>query len=174
MQTASDIAATVVKVQNGVPIRVRDLGTVVQAPKVRLGQLGKTVRREDGRIVNDDDVVEGIVLLRKGAEADTTLDALHNKIKQLNNGELPAGVTLVPHLDRSDLVHYTTHTVLRNLTLFQNWLGDGGRNVDGVYWTIGVEVNFYVLISLAFLFGWTLFFVIGASGCGKTNDRQGS
>jgi peptidoglycan/LPS O-acetylase OafA/YrhL len=45
-------------------------------------------------------------------------------------------------------------TVLRNLTLFQNWLGDGGRNVDGVYWTIGVEVNFYVLISLAFLFGW--------------------
>jgi peptidoglycan/LPS O-acetylase OafA/YrhL len=45
-------------------------------------------------------------------------------------------------------------TVLRNLTLFQSWLGDGGRNVDGVYWTIGVEVNFYVLISLAFLFGW--------------------
>jgi cobalt-zinc-cadmium resistance protein CzcA len=116
MQTTSDVAATVVKVQNGVPIRVRDLGNVVQAPKVRLGQLGKTVRREDGTIVNDDDVVEGIVLLRKGAEPDATLDALHNKIKQLNHGELPAGVTLVPHLDRSDLVHYTTHTVLRNLT----------------------------------------------------------
>ena len=60
--------------------------------------------------------MEGIVLLRKGAEADATLDALHQKIAQLNEHQLPAGVKLVPHLDRSDLVHYTTHTVLRNLT----------------------------------------------------------
>src|SRR6266853_3403098 len=116
MQTTDDIAATVVKVQNGTPVRVRDLGIVVQAPKVRLGQLGKTIRRVDGTVVNDDDVVEGIVLLRKGAEADATLDALHQKIANLNNGILPPGVKLVPHLDRSDLVHYTTHTVLRNLT----------------------------------------------------------
>ena len=116
MTTTDDIAATVVKVQNGTPVRVRDLAVVVQAPKVRLGQLGKTIRKEDGTIINDDDVVEGIVLLRKGAEADATLDALHAKIAQLNNGVLPKGVRIVPHLDRSDLVHYTTHTVLRNLT----------------------------------------------------------
>ncbi len=116
MQTTDDIASTLVKVQNGTPVRVRDLGVVVQAPKVRLGQLGKTVRREDGTVVNDDDVVEGIVLLRKGAEADATLDALHEKVAQLNDHQLPAGVKLVPHLDRSDLVHYTTRTVLRNLT----------------------------------------------------------
>src|ERR1039457_866314 len=116
MQTTDDIAATVVKVQNGTPVRVRDLAVVVQAPKVRLGQLGKTIRHEDGAVINDDDVVEGIVLLRKGAEADATLDALHVKIAQLNEHQLPAGVKLVPHLDRSDLVHYTTHTVLRNLT----------------------------------------------------------
>lgn len=69
MQTTDDIAATVVKVQNGTPVRVRDLALVVQAPKVRLGQLGKTIRHEDGTIINDDDAVEGIVLLRKGAEA---------------------------------------------------------------------------------------------------------
>ena len=66
-------------------------------------------------------MVEGIVLLRKGAVAETTLDGLHKKIDELNGvngkkGLLPAGVKLVPHLDRSDLVHYTTHTVLRNLT----------------------------------------------------------
>ncbi len=67
------------------PVRVRNLGTVVQAPKVRLGQLGKTIRHEDGTVINDDDVVEGIILLRKGAEADTTLVTLHNKIHQLNN-----------------------------------------------------------------------------------------
>src|SRR5215471_13488768 len=116
MQQTDDAGATVVKVVNGTPVRVRDLGVVVQGPKVRLGQLGKTIRHEDGTVINDDDVVEGIVLLRKGAEADATLDALHDKIKELNNGILPKGVTLVPHLDRSDLVHYTTHTVLRNLT----------------------------------------------------------
>src|SRR5579863_3756934 len=116
MTTTDDIGATVVKAVNGTPVRVRDLGVVVQAPKIRLGQLGKTIRHSDGTLINDDDVVEGIVLLRKGAEADRTLDALHQKIRDLNNGLLPAGVKFVPHLDRSDLVHYTTHTVLRNLT----------------------------------------------------------
>ena len=116
MGNTDDIAATVVKVANGTPVRVRDLGFVVQAPKVRLGQLGKTIRRVDGTVLNDDDVVEGIVLLRKGAEADATLEALHRKIAELNNGLLPKGVKFVPHLDRSDLVQYTTHTVLRNLT----------------------------------------------------------
>ena len=116
MSNTDDIGATLIKVVNGTPVRVRDLGLVVQAPKVRLGQLGKTVRHEDGTVISDDDVVEGIVLLRKGAEADATLDALHQKIAELNNGLLPKGVKFVPHLDRSDLVHYTTHTVLRNLT----------------------------------------------------------
>src|SRR5450759_1106418 len=121
MQSTDDIAATVVKVQGGTPVRVRDLGNVVQAPKVRLGQLGKTIRNKDGSIVNNDDVVEGIVLLRKGAVAETTLDALHQKIDELNGkdgkaGLLPQGVKLVAHLDRSELMHHTTHTVLRNLT----------------------------------------------------------
>src|SRR5690349_9794274 len=116
MENTDDIGDTVVKVNNGTPVRVRDLGSVAQAPKVRLGQLGKTIRREDGTVINDDDVVEGIVLLRKGAEADATLDALHAKIAELNDHVLPPGVKIVPHLDRSDLVHYTTHTVLRNLT----------------------------------------------------------
>ncbi|HZE26347.1 MAG TPA: CusA/CzcA family heavy metal efflux RND transporter [Terriglobales bacterium] len=116
MATTDDIAATVVRVLNGTPVRVRDVATVVQAPKVRLGQLGKAIRKEDGTVLDADDVVEGIVLLRKGAEADSTLDALHEKITRLNNGVLPPGVKLMPHLDRSDLVHYTTHTVLRNLT----------------------------------------------------------
>src|SRR6202011_5818454 len=100
---------------NGTPVRVRDIAIVAQAPKIRLGQLGKTIRREDGTVIDDEDVVEGIVLLRKAAEADATLDALHLKINELNTQLLPPGVRFVPHLDRSDLVHYTTHTVLRNL-----------------------------------------------------------
>src|SRR5580693_1374732 len=116
MQTTDDIAATVIKSVNGTPVRVRDIAIVVQAPKIRLGQLGKTIRSKDGTVIDDEDVVEGIVLLRKGAEADATLDALHVKINELNTQLLPPGVKFVPHLDRSDLVHYTTRTVLRNLT----------------------------------------------------------
>ena len=61
-------------------------------------------------------MVEGIVLLRKGAEADATLEAIHDKVKELNERILPPGVKIVPFLDRSNLVHFTTHTVLHNLT----------------------------------------------------------
>src|SRR6201988_3380554 len=61
MSTTGDVAATVVKVVNGTPIRVRDLANVVQAPKVRLGQSGKAIRKEDGMVLDDEDVGEGIV-----------------------------------------------------------------------------------------------------------------
>jgi len=65
--------------------------------------------------VDDNDVVEGIVFLRKGADTATTLDAIHAMVDRLNNYILPRGVKIVPYLDRDDLVHYTTHTVLHNL-----------------------------------------------------------
>jgi cobalt-zinc-cadmium resistance protein CzcA len=89
---------------------------VAQGPKVRLGQFGRAIRREDGRIIDNDDVVSGIVLLRKGAESDSTLVGIHAKVKELNNQLLPPGVKVVPFIDRSELVEFTTHTVLHNLT----------------------------------------------------------
>jgi heavy metal efflux system protein len=111
-----DIEATVLKTQNGTPIHVRDIATVSQGPKIRLGQIGKAIHREDGKVVDNPDVVEGAVFLRKGANADETLDAIHAKVAELNGRILPPGVKIVPFLDRSDLVHLTTHTVLHNLT----------------------------------------------------------
>ena len=116
VKTVSDIEDTVIKAQNGTALRVKDIATVVQGPKIRLGRNGKAIHREDGRIVDSDDVVEGIVLLRKGANADSALDGIHDKVKELNEHLLPPGVKVVPFLDRSVLVHYTTHTVLHNLT----------------------------------------------------------
>lgn len=116
MGSTNDIGATVVKTQGGTPVRVRDLAEVTQGSKIRLGRIGKAIHREDGRVTDDSDVVEGIVLLRKGAEFDSTLDAIHEKVKELNERLLPPGVKIVPHLDRSDLVKFTTHTVLHNLT----------------------------------------------------------
>ena len=111
-----DIANTVVKTVNGTPIRIKDLGTVSQGPKIRLGQIGKAIHRDDGKVIDDGDVIEGVVLLRKGADADAVLDAIHAKVDQLNKHVLPPGVQVVPFLDRSSLVRLTTHTVLHNLT----------------------------------------------------------
>ena len=116
IDNTDDIKNTVITTQHGTPIRVGDVATVVQGPKIRLGRIGKAVHLADGKILDNDDVVEGIVLLRKGADSDTTLDAIHAKVKQLNDHILPPGVKIVPFLDRSNLLHYTTHTVLHNLT----------------------------------------------------------
>jgi cobalt-zinc-cadmium resistance protein CzcA len=116
MSSTDDIGMTLVKAQGGTPVRVRDIAEIVQGPKIRLGQIGKAIHREAGRVVDRNDVVEGIILLRKGADPDPTLTALHRKIDDLNARLLPPGVRIVPYLDRTDLVHLTTHTVLHNLT----------------------------------------------------------
>ncbi|MFZ3216870.1 MAG: CusA/CzcA family heavy metal efflux RND transporter [Candidatus Acidiferrales bacterium] len=112
----TDIENTAITTKNGTVLRIKDIATVTQGPRIRLGQIGKAIHRADGVIVDDNDVVEGIVLLRKGANADETLAAIHQKVKQLNDQILPPGVKIVPFLDRSNLVELTTHTVLENLT----------------------------------------------------------
>jgi len=116
MQNTDDIGATVLKVQNGTPVRVRDIAIVTQGPKIRLGKLGKAIRHADGKVIDNDDVVEGIVQMRKGAEAEAILRDIDIKVDLLNRHVLPPGVKIVPHINRADLVHLTTHTVLHNLT----------------------------------------------------------
>src|ERR1700761_6626929 len=111
-----DIQETLLKASNGTALKVKDIAEVIQGPKIRLGQIGKAIHREDGKIVDDGDVVEGIVLLQKGDDSDSTLVGIHDKVKELNSLILPKGVKIVPFLDRSDLLHYTTHTVLHILT----------------------------------------------------------
>jgi len=111
-----DIENTVIMTKSGTPLRVKDIAVVAQGPKIRLGQFARAIHREDGKIIDNDDVVSGIVLLRKGANADEALAGIHAKVEELNDHVLPPGVKVVPFIDRSDLVHYTTHTVLHNLT----------------------------------------------------------
>jgi cobalt-zinc-cadmium resistance protein CzcA len=115
VRNVNDIEKTVIKTQNGTALRIKDIAMVSQGPKIRLGQIGKAIHRADGVVVDDNDVVEGIVFLRKGADTATTLDAIHAMVGKLNDQILPPGVKIVPYLDRDDLVHYTTHTVLHNL-----------------------------------------------------------
>ncbi len=116
IKTVQDIENTVLITKSGIPLRVKDVATVAQGPKIRLGQFARAIRKEDGRIIDNDDVVSGIVPVRKGANIDTALTALQAKVKYVNEHILPKGVTIVPFLDRSELIHYTTSTVLRNLT----------------------------------------------------------
>jgi cobalt-zinc-cadmium resistance protein CzcA len=137
--SVQQIENTVVKTQNGTPLRIRDIAVVDQGSKIRLGQISKTYRNVNGQLIDEPDVVEGALLLQKGADADPVLAAVEAKTKELNGvegrpavpgglfrraqpavaakkGLLPPGVKVVPFLDRSDLTHLTTHTVLHNLT----------------------------------------------------------
>jgi heavy metal efflux system protein len=116
VRTVQDIENTVIFTKTGTPLRIRDIAVVEQGPKIRLGQTSRSIHYEDGKLIDGEDVVSGTLFLRKGADADTTLEAVHEKVKELNDHILPAGVKVVPFLDRSDLLHYTTHTVLHNLT----------------------------------------------------------
>src|SRR5271165_5969974 len=115
VKNVHDIENTAITAKNGTPIRVKDIAVVAQGPKIRLGQFAKAIRHEDGKLIDNDDVVSGIALLRKGADADLALQGIHKKVKELNETILPKGVTVVPLIDRSDLVTYTTDTVLHNL-----------------------------------------------------------
>jgi cobalt-zinc-cadmium resistance protein CzcA len=115
VRDVKDIENTVILTKTGTPIRVRDIAVVQQGPKIRLGQTAKSIHREDGKILDDGDVVSGIALLRKGANTDEALSGLHAKVKEMNDHILPPGVKIVPLIDRSDLLKFTTHTVLHNL-----------------------------------------------------------
>jgi cobalt-zinc-cadmium resistance protein CzcA len=89
-----------------VPIRVRQVARIAIGHRPRLGRVS----------VNDEkDVVAAIVLLRKGEQADATLDALHKQIDEVNQRVLPRGVKIGTYYDRTELMHSTTHTVMSNL-----------------------------------------------------------
>jgi cobalt-zinc-cadmium resistance protein CzcA len=115
-QTVQQIEDTVVKTQAGTALRIKDIAVVDQGPKIRLGQISRTYRDDNGKLIDMPDVVEGTALLQKGSDADPALKGLEDKVKELNDHILPKGVKIVPFLDRSDLIHLTTHTVLHNLT----------------------------------------------------------
>ncbi len=113
--TVQDIQNTVLKTQTGTALRVKDIAEVVQGPRILLGAMARADHLPDGTIVDNPEVIQGVALLRKGADAQPTLDAIHEKVKELNDHVLPPGVKVVPMLDRSDLLHYTLHTVLHNM-----------------------------------------------------------
>src|SRR6516162_9273748 len=110
----ADIGAIAVDSRNGTPIRISDIGTVTIGNAVRLGRVGMLFNTPHG-ISDDDDAVQGIVIMRRGENPRDVLDGIHAMVKQINEHYLPAGVTLVAHYDRTELIHRTLHTVRKNM-----------------------------------------------------------
>ncbi len=106
MTTLDDIGNVVVAVHNGTPVLVKDVGRVVIGIAPRLGEFG---------FQNQDDAVEGVVLLRTGEKTQDVLKRVEAKTKELNEQILPKDVKVLPFYDRSDLVELTTQVVERNL-----------------------------------------------------------
>ncbi len=104
-RSLDDIAQTVVDTRDGKPILVSDLGQVVIGDRVRSGIVSFN---------QQDDIIEGIVLMTKGQNAAKVIEALREKVEQVNQ-TLPAGVKIVPFYDRTGLVSHTVHTVSENL-----------------------------------------------------------
>jgi len=110
VQSLDDIGEIAVTTRAGTPIRIRDIATVSVGPRIRLGRVGKTVGKED-----EDDVVQGIVLLRKGENALEVLERVRAKVDEIDRTALPRGVRIVPHYDRTALIDRTLHTVRKNM-----------------------------------------------------------
>ncbi|HVK66211.1 MAG TPA: efflux RND transporter permease subunit, partial [Polyangium sp.] len=106
LRSPSDIGLAVVREVGGVPVLVQDIATVVEGSTPRRGSVGRG---------HEDEVVEGIVLLRRGQNPSVVLEALKERIEQLNRDVLPRGVTIDTFYDRTSLVDATLGTVKRNM-----------------------------------------------------------
>jgi heavy metal efflux system protein len=95
LQHVHDIEQTVLTTKSGT-LSGQGYRDVQQGPKIRLGHMARANHMEDGRIIDEPDVIQGGVLMRKGAEEQPTLDAIHKKVDELNNGILPPGVKVCP------------------------------------------------------------------------------
>src|SRR5262249_44734220 len=131
--------------QNGNPVRVSDIAEVTVGNKPRLGIAGKD---------DDDDIVQGIVLMRRGQQSLPTIQRVKAEVEKINTtGILPPDVHLERIYDRSDLINITTHTVLFNLTFgivlvfFVQWLFLGDlRSAIIVSSTIPFALSFAISI----------------------------
>lgn len=104
-RSLDDIAQSVVDTRDGKPILVSDLGQVVIGDRPRSGIVSFN---------QQDDIIEGIVLMTKGQNAAKVIEALRDRVVVVNQS-LPPGVKVVPFYDRTGLVHHTVHTVSENL-----------------------------------------------------------
>ncbi|UAY52325.1 efflux RND transporter permease subunit [Ferruginibacter albus] len=106
LDNKEEVENVIVTKINGVPILVKNVASVNETGKPRLGQVSRD---------NDEDVVEGIIVMRKGENPSEVLKLIEDKVKFLNDKVLPADVKINTFYDRTELMHYAQHTVIHNL-----------------------------------------------------------
>ncbi len=115
----NEIKNIIIMNNNGVPILVKDVAEVEISNVPRLGWVARADGLKDStgkrNITDEADVVEAIVLMRKGENPSKVVEAIKKQINKLNEVVLPADTKIVSYYDRSDLIEYATHTVLHNL-----------------------------------------------------------
>src|SRR5947208_4171517 len=92
--------------KSGAPVYIKQLGDISIGAKVPMGRVGKD---------KEDDIVQGVVLMRRGEKSLPTLERVRQKVDKLNHGIFPKGMQIVPYYDRTDLINITTHTVTHTL-----------------------------------------------------------
>lgn len=102
----TDIASSMITSTDGVPLRVRDIGEVKSGHDLRFGQVGYK---------GEDDLVEGIVLLRNGYDTSVTCNEIRQLISELNVNLAPKGIEIEPIYDRTELISASQHTVMHNM-----------------------------------------------------------
>ncbi|MGZ5803564.1 MAG: efflux RND transporter permease subunit [Xanthobacteraceae bacterium] len=109
IRSLDDLSNTMITQNSGAPVLVKDIATVTVGQRPRLGIAGKD---------DDDDIVEGIVLMRRGEQSTPTIERVEAEVERINSsGILPVGVKLERIYDRKDLIAVTTKTVLHNMVL---------------------------------------------------------
>lgn len=107
LTSTEDIRNIIIEELNGNPVLVGSVADVVESSLPRVGQVG---------LNKNDDVVEGIVVMRKGENPSQVLERVKAKIDELNSRVLPSNVKMVTFYDRDNLIEFCTHTVMHNLT----------------------------------------------------------
>jgi cobalt-zinc-cadmium resistance protein CzcA len=108
VRNTQDIGDVIVGSQNGVPVRVHDIGNVTIGHAPRLGEFGFN---------KTDDAVEGVIMMRRGEQTQDVLKGVEEKTAQLNQQILPPDIKIRPYYDRSDLVQLTIDTVEHNMVM---------------------------------------------------------
>jgi cobalt-zinc-cadmium resistance protein CzcA len=107
LTSIQDIGNIMIEITGGNPVLVKDVAEVAESNLPRVGQVG---------LGKNDDVVEGIVVMRKGENPSEVLTRVKTKIAELNDRILPSDVKMVTFYDRDNLIEFCTQTVLHNLT----------------------------------------------------------
>ncbi|HUN90916.1 MAG TPA: CusA/CzcA family heavy metal efflux RND transporter [Burkholderiaceae bacterium] len=148
IRSMDDIRHTVLAAANGTPVLLQDVATISVGNQPRLGIAGQD---------EDDDIVQGIILMRRGEQSLPTLQRVQAEIEKVNaSGILPPGVHIERIYDRTELIEVTTHTVLHNMALgvalifLVQWIFLGNlRSALIVATTIPFALFFAVMILLA-------------------------